>query len=133
MPWWLILVVVIALVAAMGAVAWRLVASQTPEMRALLARVGRLRWRAKGRLAWALLRDRRVPLWTKALVAALGLYLAMPIDIIPDFIPVIGYLDDLVAAALVAGVLLRYAPREVVEEHLSRLEGAGDSAVSGTG
>ena len=53
-----------------------------------------------------LLRDPRVPWRTKALVAALIPYLALPFDVIPDFIPVAGQLDD---AVLVAFVLRRVA------------------------
>jgi uncharacterized membrane protein YkvA (DUF1232 family) len=51
-----------------------------------------------------LLRDDRVPRRQKLLIGALVPYLAMPVDLIPDFIPVIGQLDD---AFLVACVLRR--------------------------
>src|SRR5437763_8617791 len=51
-----------------------------------------------------LLRDERLPRRHKLLVAALVPYLAMPFDLIPDFVPVVGQLDD---AALVAFVLRR--------------------------
>ena len=63
-----------------------------------------------------LLRDHRLPRRDKYLVAALVPYLAMPFDLIPDFIPVAGQLDD---AVLVALVLRRVARRNapLIREH----------------
>jgi uncharacterized membrane protein YkvA (DUF1232 family) len=52
---------------------------------------------------WRYVRDGRVPLWRKLVGVAAVAYLFWPFDLIPDFIPVIGYLDDagiLTAAAL---------------------------------
>jgi uncharacterized membrane protein YkvA (DUF1232 family) len=52
---------------------------------------------------WRYVRDGRVPLWRKLVGVAAVAYLIWPFDLIPDFIPVIGYLDDagiLTAAAL---------------------------------
>ena len=52
---------------------------------------------------WRYLRDGRVPLWRKLVGVAAVAYLVWPFDLIPDFIPVIGWLDDvgvLTAAAL---------------------------------
>jgi uncharacterized membrane protein YkvA (DUF1232 family) len=123
MPLWGWAIVVAACaVAALALAGWWFVRSLAVETRALAARVGRLPWRAKASLAWALFRDRRVPLWVRAAVPALVLYLASPIDIIPDFIPVLGQLDDLLVVALVVGVFLRFTPRAVLEEQLRRLE-----------
>ena len=51
-------------------------------------------------LVKALLRDPRVPAWRKALLAAVLVYLALPIDLVPDFIPVAGQLDDAIVVAL---------------------------------
>jgi uncharacterized membrane protein YkvA (DUF1232 family) len=63
-----------------------------------------------------LLRDERLPRRHKLLVAALLPYLLMPFDLIPDFIPVAGQLDDAVIVALVLRRVLRASP-ELVEEH----------------
>ena len=63
-----------------------------------------------------LLRDERLPRRHKLLVAALLPYLAMPFDLIPDFIPVAGQLDDAVIVALVLRRVVRANP-ELVEEH----------------
>ena len=71
--------------------------------RALVKRITRLPFRAKLRLAIALMRDSHIPLVVRAIPALLLLYLAMPIDIIPDFIPVIGQLDDLAVMAIGVG------------------------------
>jgi uncharacterized membrane protein YkvA (DUF1232 family) len=63
-----------------------------------------------------LARDRRLPRRHKLLVAAVVPYLAMPFDLVPDFIPVAGQLDD---AVLVAIVLRRVAQRneQLIREH----------------
>ena len=51
-------------------------------------------------------------------------YLALPLDLIPDFVPVVGYLDDLLLVMLlVAWLLLRALPDDVVEEQVGALEG----------
>jgi uncharacterized membrane protein YkvA (DUF1232 family) len=63
-----------------------------------------------------LLRDDRVPRRQKLLIAALIPYLASPIDLIPDFIPVVGQLDDALLVALVLRRVVR-RNREVVREH----------------
>ena len=73
-------------------------------------------------LAWGLFRDPRVPVSLKAVLLGVLAYVASPLDLIPDFIPVIGYLDDLVVVVVGTTLLLKSIKREVVEEHLSRLE-----------
>jgi uncharacterized membrane protein YkvA (DUF1232 family) len=73
------------------------------------------------RLIWAMARDPRVPLEQKAVLGGIAAYLLFPIDLIPDFIPVIGQLDDL--AVLIFGLdwFIRNAPPDVVEEHMARI------------
>lgn len=65
-------------------------------------------------------RDPRVPWYAKALAASIVAYAFSPIDLIPDFIPVLGYLDDLVLIPL--GVLLvrRLIPVEVLADCRAR-------------
>jgi uncharacterized membrane protein YkvA (DUF1232 family) len=60
--------------------------------------------------------DERVPRRAKVLLALLIPYLASPIDLIPDFIPVLGQLDDAVLVALVLRRVVRVAGRDVVED-----------------
>ncbi len=95
------------------------------EERALVRRILRLPLRRKLHLALALVRDSRIPLVVRAIPPGLILYLATPIDLIPDFIPVVGHLDDVVILIVGVGLLLRFTPRDVLEEHVSRLEADG--------
>jgi uncharacterized membrane protein YkvA (DUF1232 family) len=64
-----------------------------------------------------LLGDSRMPRRHKALLVALLGYLALPFDVVPDFIPVAGQLDDAVVVALTLRAILRGAGLEMIEEH----------------
>jgi len=64
-----------------------------------------------------MLGDARMPRRYRAVVIALVGYLAFPIDIVPDFIPVAGQLDDAVVVALALRVILRAGGTEMIEEH----------------
>jgi len=64
-----------------------------------------------------LARDARVPRRSKALLIVGAIWFASPIDLIPEFIPVLGPLDDAVVAALILRHLLRTAGSDVVTEH----------------
>ncbi|MGZ4352569.1 MAG: YkvA family protein [Gaiellaceae bacterium] len=63
-----------------------------------------------------LLADPRVPRRAKAALWLVVPYLAMPFDLIPDFIPVLGQLDDALVVAAAVGYVVRAAGRDVVEE-----------------
>ena len=69
------------------------------------------------RLFAGLVRDRRVPRRAKIVLGITALYLAMPIDLIPDFIPIAGQLDDAIIAALALRYVLGTTPRDIVAEH----------------
>ena len=73
------------------------------------------------RLVWDLARDPRVPLSQKAVLGGIAVYLASPIDLIPDFIPVIGQMDDLAVLILGLDWFIRNAPPDVVAEHMARI------------
>lgn len=64
-----------------------------------------------------LLGDPRVSGWRKGAIIVLIAYLAMPIDLVPDFIPVAGQLDDVIIAALVLRLTLRSGGPELLREH----------------
>jgi uncharacterized membrane protein YkvA (DUF1232 family) len=63
-----------------------------------------------------LLSDRRVPVRAKVALALAIPYLAMPFDLIPDFIPVLGQLDDAVVVLLAMRYVARTAGRDVIAE-----------------
>ncbi|MXW69782.1 MAG: DUF1232 domain-containing protein [Acidimicrobiia bacterium] len=69
------------------------------------------------RLVARLSRDRRVPVRAKRLAAGLAVYAVVPLDLIPDVIPVVGLFDDLLAVVVALAVLIEAAPDEVVAEH----------------
>jgi uncharacterized membrane protein YkvA (DUF1232 family) len=69
------------------------------------------------RLFKGLIRDPRVSWRSKALLFLGAAWIASPIDLIPEFIPVLGPLDDAVVAALILRHLIRSSGREVVAEH----------------
>jgi uncharacterized membrane protein YkvA (DUF1232 family) len=64
-----------------------------------------------------LLKDRRVPRRAKLALALVLPYLAMPFDLIPDFIPVLGQLDDALLVVAVFGYVARSAGRDIIREH----------------
>ena len=66
------------------------------------------------RMLASLLADRTVPRAAKIALAAVAVYLASPIDLIPDFLPVIGYLDDVLLVAVVLDGLLTYVDRALL-------------------
>ena len=64
-----------------------------------------------------LLADPRVEWWRKALLVVVLVYLASPIDLVPDFIPVAGQLDDAILVVVALRVLLRGSGPRVLAEH----------------
>ena len=62
-------------------------------------------------------RDPRTPWYAKAVAIIVAAYALSPIDLIPDFIPVVGYLDDLVLVPLGILLAVRLVPGEVMAEH----------------
>ena len=60
-------------------------------------------------------RDPRTPFAVRLLALAVAAYALSPIDLIPDFIPVLGYLDDLVIVPLGVALVVRLTPPEVID------------------
>ncbi len=65
---------------------------------------------------WIAAHDRRVPWYAKAVAGAVAAYALSPIDLIPDFIPVIGYLDDLIIVPLGILLAIRLIPDVLMKE-----------------
>jgi len=86
-----------------------------------MSAVGRLRdWaktvRRDAVALWIAARDPRTPWHAKAVAVAVAAYALSPIDLIPDFIPVLGYLDDLLIVPLGIWLAIRLIPRELMAE-----------------
>jgi uncharacterized membrane protein YkvA (DUF1232 family) len=73
---------------------------------------------------WLASRDPRVPWYAKAVIAFVVAHTFSPIDLIPDFVPVLGYLDDLIIAPLGIALALRMIPPEVLAESRKKAEAA---------
>ncbi|OLC21641.1 MAG: hypothetical protein AUH33_01435 [Chloroflexi bacterium 13_1_40CM_68_21] len=69
------------------------------------------------RLFAGLMRDRRVPVRAKIVLGLASLWLASPIDLIPDFIPIVGSFDDAIVAGLALRILLGTTDERIVREH----------------
>ncbi len=61
-------------------------------------------------------KDSRTPWYAKALVVSVVGYALSPIDLVPDFIPILGYLDDLIIISLGIGLAVRLIPRDVLDD-----------------
>ncbi len=70
-----------------------------------------------------LLLDERVPLWQKAIPVAAAVYLVSPLDLIPDVLPVVGQLDDLVVLLGSMRLFRSLVPPALIEEHLAYIDG----------
>jgi uncharacterized membrane protein YkvA (DUF1232 family) len=71
---------------------------------------------------WLAARDPRVPWYAKALALAVAAYALSPIDLIPDFIPVIGYLDDLIIVPLGILAVVKLVPHDLMAEFRAEAE-----------
>ncbi len=104
------LVVVVAIYSL--AVAGLYIAGRRTAAREVASLLSNLLFLFKG-----LIGDPRVPRRAKVLLVLGAAWVASPIDLIPEFIPFLGPLDDAVVAALILRHLLRTAGREIVSEH----------------
>ena len=76
------------------------------------------------KLLFRLLRDSRVPGKRRLAMTVVAAYVVSPIDLVPDFIPVLGTVDDLIILAFAVDYLLEAAPPGVVDEHWDGSEDA---------
>jgi uncharacterized membrane protein YkvA (DUF1232 family) len=79
------------------------------------------------------MRDPRTPWFARAVAAAVVAYAFSPIDLIPDFIPILGYLDDLIVVPLGVAVVIRLIPKAVLAECRQRAEAAAERPMSRAG
>ena len=75
-------------------------------------------------------RDPRMPLLVRLLALLVAAYALSPIDLIPDFIPVIGYLDDLILIPLGLALVVRLTPPEVMDDARAKAQQAASRPVS---
>jgi uncharacterized membrane protein YkvA (DUF1232 family) len=71
------------------------------------------------RLLWHVVRDQRVPRVVRGGLIAIAAYLALPFDVVPDWLPVLGQVDDVVVLTVGVRALLRRVPENILREHWS--------------
>ena len=69
------------------------------------------------------LKEKRTPWYAKIIAAVVVVYALSPIDLIPDFIPVLGYLDDLLLLPLLVALTVKFIPKDVLERNRKQAEG----------
>jgi len=109
---WLLIGAGVTVAVYVGFVVWLLLAGRRQDARALAGFIPDCLV-----LFRRLLGDDRVPRRNKLLLGALIAYLAMPIDLVPDFIPIAGQLDDALLVAFVLRTLLRAGGPDLLREH----------------
>jgi uncharacterized membrane protein YkvA (DUF1232 family) len=77
-------------------------------------------------------RDPRTPWYAKLLAAAIVAYAVSPIDLVPDFIPVLGLLDDLLLLPAAIWLVVRLVPRTVLEDARARAQATLEQPASRT-
>lgn len=81
---------------------------------------------------WLAARDPRVPWYAKAVAGLVAAYALSPIDLIPDFVPVLGYLDDVILIPLGIMLAVKLVPAALMQEFRRRAETA-DRPISRAG
>jgi len=82
---------------------------------------------------WLAARDPRTPWYAKALALGIAGYALSPIDLIPDFVPILGYVDDAILVPLGILLAVRLVPPEVMAEHRATAAAAEERPVSRRG
>lgn len=112
----------------LGALKWLLVVwkiRRDRRLRLVMSSVQGLSWPQRASLIAALARDPRLPWRVRLVPLVVAAYIASPLDLIPDFIPLLGRLDDMVVIAMAFRFAERSLPPGLIEEHLRRVgEGA---------
>jgi len=74
------------------------------------------RLRAEMRALWLAARHPSTPWYAKLLVAGVLVYAVTPVDLVPDMIPILGIVDDIIFVPLALAIAARCVPRHVLEE-----------------
>ena len=69
------------------------------------------------------LKDKKTPWYAKVFAAMTMVYALSPIDFIPDFIPVLGYLDDLIILPALVALTVKFIPKDVFAEYRKKAQG----------
>ena len=82
---------------------------------------------------WLAARDPRTPWYARAFALAIAAYALSPIDLIPDFVPVLGYLDEVILLPPAILLAVRLVPPELMAEHRAAAARAAAKPVSRAG
>lgn len=81
-------------------------------------------------MLWLAAKDRRTPLAAKLVAGLAGAYVLSPIDFLPDFVPVIGLLDDLIIISLGLWLAIRLIPADLLAGFRAEADAATDRPIS---
>ena len=99
-------------------VLWLVVQRQSSLLSPVLQEIDHLSWKEKEELTWRVARDSRVPLFLRPVALIPAAYMASPIDIVPDFLPLVGRIDDKLIFTTAYSVLGRFVPSSLLVEHI---------------
>lgn len=89
--------------------------------RAVVEAARALSWEQRLSFVFGVVRDPRLPIRVRLAPFLLAAYLAAPIDFIPDFVPVLGQLDDLAVMGMLLRLVQRSMPPDLLQDHLRRV------------
>lgn len=105
-----------------------------PRKRVALTLKARLRaLRVSAHAVWIGARDPQTPLPARIFGLFVAGYALSPIDLIPDFVPILGLLDDLIIVPLGVWLFIRMIPKEAHRRHLAQAEAAAEKPISRAG
>ena len=73
------------------------------------------------------LKDKETPIVAKVFATITVAYALSPVDFVPDFIPVLGYLDDVILLPMLVAMTIKFIPKEVLERNRTKAEGLWDN------
>ena len=126
MPWWVWLIVALVASAAVAVIAFAALRRSLRGRKFL-----DLPARGKLRFGRALLADRDAPLLARLAIVLVVAYLALPFDLIPDFIPVLGQADDVAVVVVVVAILLWLLPQDRFDAALRKAGQGMDGSAPG--